>query len=136
VEKKLGSLAAKRGTQVDKLVQTVHENGQLIKKINALLEASVTNRLISAILQSDRENDFCLSAVEVKELTMTLSILPGVDFDPVAFKAFVSHDVDGQLTLDKVFNLIHHDAHKHKVFTFNHKSVLAKRRLETTTKLY
>jgi hypothetical protein len=29
VEKKLSALAAKRGTQVGKLVQTVHENGQL-----------------------------------------------------------------------------------------------------------
>ena len=128
VEKKLTALAAKRGTQVDKLVQTVHENGQLLEKIKATLEASVMNQLVSSIVVSDHDRDFCLSASEVQELTVTLSCLPGVNFDQVAFNAFMNSD-DGQLTLTDVLKIIHQlkddtVQDTDKVFTFHPKDVL------------
>jgi hypothetical protein len=128
VEKKLSALAAKRGTQVDKLVETVHANGQLLEKIQQTLEASVMNQLISSIVMSDHDRDFCLSVNEVQELTVTLSCLPGVNFDQVAFNAFVNAD-DGKLTLDEVLKIIHQlkdDTVQgtDKVFTFHPKDVL------------
>jgi hypothetical protein len=128
VETKLSALAAKRGTQVDKLVQTVHENGQLLEKIKATLEASVMNQLISSIVLSDHDRDFFLSALEVQELTVTLSCLPGVNFDQVAFNRFISAD-DGQLTLEDVLKIIHQlrddtVQDSDKVFTFHPKDVL------------
>jgi hypothetical protein len=128
VETKLSALAAKRGTQVDKLVQTVHENGQLLDKIKATLEASVMNQLISSIVLSDHDRDFFLSALEVQELTVTLSCLPGVNFDQVAFNRFISAD-DGQLTLEDVLKIIHQlrddtVQDSDKVFTFHPKDVL------------
>jgi hypothetical protein len=133
VEKKLTALATKRGTQVDKLVQTVHENGTLLQKIKATLEASVMNQLVSSIVLSDHDRDFCLSATEVQELTVTLSCLPGVNFDQVAFNSFLntSDDDDGQLTLTDVLKIIHQlkddtVQDTDKVFTFHPKDVLLK----------
>lgn len=128
VEKKLTALATKRGTQVDKLVQTVHENGQLLEKIKATLEASVMNQLVSSIVVSDHDRDFCLSASEVQELTVTLSCLPGVNFDQVAFHSFINSD-DGQLTLTDVLKIIHQlkddtVQDTDKVFTFQPKDIL------------
>lgn len=128
MEKKLTALATKRGTQVDKLVQTVHENGQLLQKIKATLEASVMNQLISSIVLTDQDRDFCLSSDEVQELTVTLSCLPGVNFDQVAFNSFI-HTHGGQLTLDDVLKIIHQlkdDTVQptDKVFTFDPKNVL------------
>jgi hypothetical protein len=132
VEKKLSALAAKRGTQVDKLVQTVHENGQLLLKIKAVLEASVMNQLISSIVLSDHDRDFCLSPNEVQNLIVTLSCLPGVQFDETAFQRFIDDDADdagGKLTLNEVLNIIHQlkddtVQDTDKVFTFHPKDVL------------
>jgi hypothetical protein len=132
VEKKLSALAAKRGTQVDKLVHTVHENGQLLEQIKDVLEASVMNQLISSIVLSDHDRDFCLSAMEVRELTVTLSCLPGVQFDETAFQTFVDNDADGaggKLTLNEVLKIIHQlkddtVQDTDKVFTFHPKDVL------------
>jgi hypothetical protein len=140
VEQKLTALAAKRGTQVDQLVQTVHENGQLLEQIRDTLEASVVNQLISSVVLSDRDRDFCLSADEVLELTVTLSCLPGVNFDQVAFNTYTTDvagggddDADGtSLTMDEVLKMIHHmkddtvQGSTDKVFTFHPKDVLLK----------
>jgi macrodomain Ter protein organizer (MatP/YcbG family) len=129
VEKKLSALATKRGTQVDKLVNVVHENGQIQEQIKQILQAQVVNQLVSSVIRSDRDRDFSLSTDEVQELCVTLSVLPGVDFDQVAFNAFIQAD-NGTLTLDEVLSIMHQidDAtvpEADKVFKFQPKAVLA-----------
>ena len=106
VEDDLNEIAAKSGTQVDRLVNIVHENGELQEKIQDALQAQVMQQVMSAVLAVDRNRDFTLSPNEVQILEMRLQNIPGVIFDLAKFHHFLRSDV-GELTLADVCGIAH-----------------------------
>ena len=101
VEQELDELAVKAGGQVDRLVNLVHENGQLQGQIKELLDDEILQHIVTAILTTDRDGDYTLNAMEKRRLEYRLKNLPGVTFHPDRFQAFCDTD-EGDLTLADV----------------------------------
>lgn len=97
---------------VDQLVQCVHENGRLQKRILKNLQAQVLQQIISSILQTDRDRNFILTETEVNALLLRLQHLPGVQVDAAAFNAMIqnfnnsNNGGDQQFTLANVCALL------------------------------
>ncbi|KAL7573365.1 hypothetical protein ACA910_011725 [Epithemia clementina (nom. ined.)] len=104
VEAELDSIAKKAGGQVDRIVNIVHENGELQRKIRSLLDDEVLQQIITAILTTDRDGDYSLNPMERRQLEYRLKNIPGIIFHPDRFEAYCASD-DGDLTLADVMKI-------------------------------
>lgn len=104
VEKDLAAVADKAGGQVDRLVSIVHENGQIQKEIKAILEDDILQQIVTAVINADRDADYKLNKMEVRQLEYRLKNIPGVVFYHDRFKSFLASD-EGDLTLADVTNI-------------------------------
>ena len=128
VETKLNDVAMEAGAQVDRLVNVVSQNGELQKKIKALLEDEVVQNIMTAIITSDRDGSFTLDRREVYQLELRLDSLPAVHFDKLNFRDFLASDQD-DLTLTDLTNLIKNLKDdtippEQKIFTFKPTDIL------------
>jgi hypothetical protein len=106
VEVALTEIAAASGQNTDALVAIVRENGQLQQEIIQKLQSEVTMQIMTAILQTDRDQNFILSAGEVNQLVMRLQNIPGVEFRESTLRRRVGADT-GDLTLTDVCAMAH-----------------------------
>jgi hypothetical protein len=106
VEVALSEIAAASGQNTNALVEIVHENGQLQQEIIQKLQSEVTMQIMTAILQTDRDQNFILSAGEVNQLIMRLQNIPGVEFHENALRRRIGADT-GDLTLADVCAMAH-----------------------------
>mmetsp|Transcript_1641 Transcript_1641/g.2354 ORF Transcript_1641/g.2354 Transcript_1641/m.2354 type:complete len:405 (-) Transcript_1641:52-1266(-) len=104
VEEDLGQIAAKAGGQVDRLVSIVHENGQIQKEIKAILQDEIMQQIITAVINTDKDQDYNLSKREVRQLEYRLKHIPGVVFFHDRFQDFIASD-EGDLTLSDVIKI-------------------------------
>jgi len=101
VQTDLDKVAQASGQSVNQLVNIVQENGQLQTQILDHLQAEVLGQIMTAVLATDADRDFCLNQQEVETLVLRLKNLPGVDFNEASFRAFLKSD-RGELTLSDV----------------------------------
>jgi hypothetical protein len=89
IETELDIMAQKSGANADRLVGIIEENDQLQAKVKSNLEAQVMISILTAVLQSDTDEDFMLSKSEMRRLEYRLSLLPGIILDKGAYRKFV-----------------------------------------------
>ena len=89
---KLESRAEIAGVQVNRLVDVVQELSILQKRTKEMLESQVLQRMLSAVLKSDLNNNLRLDETELNLLSVRLSNIPGVIFHKDRFEAAVVHD--------------------------------------------
>jgi hypothetical protein len=108
VETKLDQIATASGQKTDALVAIVQENGRLQREILQKLQSEVTMQIMTAILTTDRDQNFILSAGEVNQLVMRLQSIPGVEFHENAFRNRIGSDTGGDgVTLADVCAIVH-----------------------------
>lgn len=128
VEDQLNTVAAESGAQIDRLVKIVQENGEIQKEIKEMLEAEVTQSIMTAVITTDRDGNFTLDHNEVYELEYRLMGIPGVVFHREMFRKFIASDQD-DLTLTDVSNMIKNledetISDTERIFTFEPKAIL------------
>lgn len=130
VERALDQLATTAGKSVNALVEIVEENGKLQKEIHKKLDAEVTMNIMTAVLHTDRDQDFCLNPREVNMLIMRLKNIPGVEFHEEMFRHKISTDTD-DLTLTDACAIVHdlkenhgNDTSETPVFSFSPRLLL------------
>ena len=89
VENQLNDIAIEAGSQVDRLVNCVAQNGQLQKQIKESLENQVAQSIMTAIISVDQDGSFTLDQREVMKLELKLENLPAVHFDHKNFENFL-----------------------------------------------
>jgi hypothetical protein len=103
VEQDFQAITKTAGGQVDRLVTIIQENGEIQTKVKANLESSVIQMILTAILDSDTDEDFSLSKKELNRLQLRLSNIPGIDFDSQNFHKFLAGK---DLTMAQMMGLI------------------------------
>ena len=93
------------GGNADRLVSIIKENGELQKKVKRNLEASVMQSLLDIVLVSDMNEDFSLTAKELRRLETRFNAIPGIQFDKKNWKAFVGGK--SELNMADIMKLIH-----------------------------
>jgi len=132
VEKDLATVAAKAGGQVDRLVSIVHENGQIQKDIKAILQDEILQQIITAVINTDRNQDYRLDKREVRQLEYRLKNIPGVVFHHERFQSFCQSD-EGDLTLSDVTNIARtlgdeSISKEEQIFEYEPKEILAEKK--------
>ena len=129
VETDLQAAAQKSGAQVDRLLGIVNDNAQLQAQLRQRLQSQVVQQIMTAILQTDRDRNFCLAPSEVETLVLRLQHLPGVVFSEEKFRARIASD-QGDLTLSDVCDIartLNQDLvdEEHAIFRFQTRSIRA-----------
>lgn len=105
VEEGLSNVAAESGTQVQRLVDLVKENGELQREIKASLEKQVMQQIIDAVVRSDRDGNFTLTPRETSRLKAHLTSMDGIKFSAANFDNMIASD-ENELTLTDVMRII------------------------------
>ena len=105
MEQGLSSIADNSGTQVQRLVDLVQENGQLQKEIKSTLEKQVMQQIIDVVVSSDRDGNFTLTPQETQGLKYRLQNLQGIQFNGSNFDHMIASD-ENELTLTDVMNIL------------------------------
>lgn len=102
----LAAITKKTGGQTDRLVSIVKENGEIQAKVKKHLEMQVMQSVLSAVLKSDTDEDFSISADEIPRMQLRLGNIPGITFDKANFdKHFKAND--GELKLKDIMAMLH-----------------------------
>ncbi len=104
VSKEYEKLVNERGSQVDRLVAIVKENGEIQAKVKKSLQTQVMQQAMETILKCDTDEDFAISQQEIPQLKLRLSSIPGVEFDEANFNAMFP-DKKGELKLKDIMQL-------------------------------
>ena len=105
VEEGLSKIATKSGTQVNRLVEIVKENGELQTKIKKALERQVMQGIVDAVVTSDRDGNFTLSPRETQMLKMRLKNIQGINLNQQNFDNMIASD-ENELTVPDVMNIV------------------------------
>jgi hypothetical protein len=84
-EQKLAAIAEKNGSSVKKLQNIVKDNKATIDEMKDLVEADVVYEMISAVLDSEKDEDGHFSDKEIRRLALRLSGLPSIEVDKEKF---------------------------------------------------
>jgi len=102
LEKDLGKLADT--SNVDRLVKLVKEQGEVIAEMKNNLEQRVIHDVMDVVFRSDRNRDFMIGPREIKELTMRLNNVAGIDFSEEKFLALLGKKK--KYTLSNIMDLM------------------------------
>ena len=105
VEDGLSKIARESGTQVDRLVEIVKENGALQAKVKKSLERQVMQQIIDAVVTSDKDGNFTLAPRETEMLKARLKNIGGVVLNQQNFDKMIASDVN-ELTVSDVMNIV------------------------------
>jgi len=84
VEEELRGIADKQKFNVDKLVDLVKENGEILEKMKDNLRHRIAQDVIRIVVNSDRDGDNSISRTEAKTLSLQIKLqleTYGVEFD-------------------------------------------------------
>lgn len=104
-EASLAEVVKKSGGQADRLVEIVKENGVIQDKIKRQLETQVMQQVLTAVLDSDTDDDFTLDAREIPKLQLRLSNIPGIVFDKANFDKLFADKGDENLKLKDIMSM-------------------------------
>lgn len=82
-------------------MEIVETSAKLQAQLRSKLQGQVVQQIMSAILSTDRDHNFCLTPAEVDLLITRLENLPGVEFHADKFRERIASD-HGDLTLSDV----------------------------------
>ena len=105
MEQGLSKIADNSGTQVQRLVELVKENGELQREVKEALEKQVMQQIIDVVVRSDRDGNFTLTPRETESLKSRLKSLEGIKFNASNFDNMIASD-ENELTLTDVMNII------------------------------
>lgn len=74
VEKKLQSIAEQQNFNVNKLVELVKENGEILAHMRANLRQRIVQDIIAIVVKSDRDNDNSIDKSEAKTLALRIRL--------------------------------------------------------------
>jgi hypothetical protein len=106
VEEELFGIAEAAQTNVHRLVEMVQEMRELQEQIKKNLERSVVQQVVSVVVQSDANRDFCLGPAELEILVLRLKAIKGIEFDETNFQKALSQDEDGIIHLAEIMNVL------------------------------
>lgn len=103
VEKGLNDVLTAQGQQVDTFVQTVKENQAILDKIKENLEAKISQDILSAVMQADRDGDFTIDPNEIDVLILRLNNAQGVEMEEDRFRQLLK---DGGYHVSAVLSIL------------------------------
>jgi len=109
VEEELKNIAAEQHYNVDKLVNLVRENEEIIQQMRINLRHRIVQDIIQIVMSSDKNNDGKFCKVETKMLVLKISVQLqeyGVDFDEAKFYRVMSKDPSVAQTIKIVKRLV------------------------------
>lgn len=95
VEEDLQSTAQRMGAQVDRLYQTIQENGILQSKIQKNLESQVLQTILTSALRYDSNDNFSFDMEELKRLKVSINNIPGISLDAKNFDQWIDGSTGG-----------------------------------------
>lgn len=105
VEEELRGIADKQNVNVNKLVELVKENGEILAKMRDNLRQRIVQDIIAIVVKSDRDNDNSIDKTEAKTLALRISLSLqeyGVMFDIDKFLKAIGDEP----TVEKVIDLV------------------------------
>lgn len=105
VEEGLSKIANQSGTQVNRLVEIVKENGELQIKVKKALERQVMQGIVDAVVTSDKDGNFTLSPKETEMLKLRLKNIDGINLNEQNFNKMIASD-ENELTVPDVMNMV------------------------------
>lgn len=105
VEEGLSKIADRSGTQVQRLVDLVKENGQLQLQVKKTLEKQVMQNIIDVVVACDRDGNFTLTPQETERLKLRLKSMEGIKLNTKNFDNMIASD-QNELTVTDVMNII------------------------------
>lgn len=109
VEEELRIIATEQGRNVDKLVNLVRENEEILTAMKENLRQRIAQDIMKIVITSDRNNDGVFCKVETKMLVLKISLQLqeyGVEFDEAKFYNIMSGNPSVTQTLSIVRRLI------------------------------
>jgi chromosome segregation ATPase len=97
-------LSQQYGSQVDRLMAIVKENGEIQDKIKKNLEVQVMQSALDTILKCDTDEDFAISQDEIPQMQLRLSKIKGVEFDKANFDRLFKKN-KGELKLKEIMEM-------------------------------
>ena len=118
VEEGLATMADQQGTDVNRLMQLVEENGKAIDEMKILMKGKICQNIISIMLKCD-DGDFRLDEKEIEVLCLRLDNIDGVIFHEEIMRKLIN-DQNGSLmaVVGVVKAMLNDDPNAPKVFTF------------------
>mmetsp|Transcript_49123 Transcript_49123/g.72988 ORF Transcript_49123/g.72988 Transcript_49123/m.72988 type:complete len:292 (+) Transcript_49123:101-976(+) len=106
VEQKLTAITVRQGTNVDKFVGLVKENGRIVKELSRLVKAEASQQLIQVVMSVDRDGNFEIDDNELPYLVLRLKHqVENVHVDEKRFIAAVKRNPGIGGVLDIVMQL-------------------------------
>jgi len=104
VEDDLRLLTLKQNVNVDKLIELVRENDEILSKMRTNLQQRIAQDIITLVLKSDKNNDSTIDRFESKILALRIRLQLqeyGVEFDAAKFMIAIRKDpsVTGVMSL-------------------------------------
>jgi hypothetical protein len=111
VEDNLRLLTSKQNVNVDKLIELVRENNEILSKMRTNLQQRIAQDIITLILKSDKDNDSTIDRFESKILALRIRLHLqeyGVEFDAAKFMIAIRKDPSVKGVMSLAMKLLDH----------------------------
>lgn len=89
IEAALDELATVQGNDVNQLLDLVKENKEIAREMRAVLKARALEEIVTVVMDSDTDGDFCLTGKEIDELILKMGVMEELEFDENRFRSAV-----------------------------------------------